>query len=282
MLFARKKKSRPLEQIKAHYEIEKELAARLFHSPKEERLRLYSSLYNELFLRVPHHPQLVRKDSPQAIRKAVAPQLGFLRRFLKDHFLFVELGPGDCSLSLEVAKSVKGVVGLEVSREIAGRPFFSPNFQLALFDGCNLPLSNRTVDIVYSNQVMEHLHPDDAVEQLQSIFAILKPGGLYVCLTPNRINGPHDISRYFDRIATGFHLHEYTNTELGNLLTRAGFSKIRFFVRVRGYYFPFPFFAIKWGERFLTLMPYVLRKFLASRFPFRNLLGIRLGAVKAT
>jgi hypothetical protein len=31
---------------------------------------------------------------------------------------------------------------------------------------------------------MEHLHPEDAFEQLRNIIRALAPGGRYVCITP--------------------------------------------------------------------------------------------------
>lgn len=58
------KDPRSLEQIREHYEMEKELANRLRFATKQERRTLYSSLYDQLFTRVPHHPQLTRKSSP--------------------------------------------------------------------------------------------------------------------------------------------------------------------------------------------------------------------------
>jgi hypothetical protein len=56
---------------------------------------------------------------------------------------------------------------------------------------------------MYSKELMEHLHCDDvdpAVEHLPGA----RPSGVYVCITPNRLGGPHDISRNFDDVATGF------------------------------------------------------------------------------
>ena len=39
---------------------------------------------------------------------------------------------------------------------------------------------------------------------LANLYRALKPGAVYVCITPNRLSGPHDISLYFDSVATGF------------------------------------------------------------------------------
>ena len=52
------------EQIREHYEIEKKLASQLRDATREERRSLYSSLYDELFRRVPSHPQLTDKAGP--------------------------------------------------------------------------------------------------------------------------------------------------------------------------------------------------------------------------
>lgn len=55
------KDTRTFEQLKEHYEIEKALADRLRSAGKEERKRLYLVVYDELFKRVPEHPQLIQK-----------------------------------------------------------------------------------------------------------------------------------------------------------------------------------------------------------------------------
>jgi hypothetical protein len=62
----------------------------------------------------------------------------------------------------------------------------------------------------------------------------LKPGGRYLVVTPNRLSGPHDISRAFDDVARGFHLKEYTYGELSRALRQAGFRRVRVFQRLHG------------------------------------------------
>jgi len=109
---------RNFQQLKEHYEIEKELAGRLRNAPKEERKQLYASLYDELFKRVPHHPQLTRKGDSEDSRERVARQMRFLNDFLHPETIFLEVGSGDCSLALEVAKRVRKVYAVDVSKEI--------------------------------------------------------------------------------------------------------------------------------------------------------------------
>lgn len=51
------------------------------------------------------------------------------------------------------------------------------------------------------------------------------PGGAYYCITPNAVTGPHDISVYFDKVASGFHLKEYSYRELSRAFTGIGLRK---------------------------------------------------------
>lgn len=127
---------------------------------------------------------------------------------------------------------------------------------------------------------MEHLHPDDAFEQLENIYRTLTLGGIYICITPNRLNGPHDISRHFDEVATCFHLKEYTTLELSNLFKKVGFSKIRVYVGARGKYISLPVFPIVICETLCDRLPNYFRKIIVRSLLFRVLLGSPIIGVK--
>jgi predicted SAM-dependent methyltransferase len=120
-----------------------------------------------------------------------------------------------------------------------------------LSDGVSVPVPPGSVNVAYSYQLMEHLHPEDAFEQLENIYAALAPGGLYICITPNRLSGPHDISYYFDNEATGFHLKEYTTWELSRLFKRAGFSQTSAYVGFRDKRAGVPPFSVGFCEAVL-------------------------------
>jgi hypothetical protein len=267
-------------QIREHYEIEKELANKLRNASKQERRFLYTSLYDELFQRVPLHPQLRLKKSPLESEKWVESQMMFLKSFLTKDTTFMEIGPGDCALSLEVAKSVKQVFAIDVSSEISKSLITKDNFKLILSDGSNIALPNNSIDIAYSNQLMEHLHPDDAFEQLQNIFNALVSGGSYICCTPNRLGGPYDVSRYFDKVATGFHLKEYTISELSTLFRKVRFSKFKIYIGANGFYLIFPTRLIILFENLLSLLPSAIRSSIARNLPFRLLLNGRCVGIK--
>jgi SAM-dependent methyltransferase len=262
-----------------HYEVERELADRLRNATREQRRGLYGPVYDELYKRVPHHPQLARKASPELTSQALGPQLRILKPYLHLETRILEIGPGDCTLSLAIAPRVRQVYGLDVSEEITQTLDLPSNFKLILSDGTSVPLPPDSVDVAYSNQLMEHLHPDDALEQLSGICRALRPGGVYICITPNRLNGPHDISRHFDPIATGFHLKEYTVTELSDLFKSVGFSKVQVLLGRRGACVPAPAGPVKAGEAALNMLPLAARK-VVGRTLGRAFLGIRLLGTK--
>jgi SAM-dependent methyltransferase len=265
--------------VRQHYEVERELSDRLRSASREERRSLYGAVYDELYQRVPHHPQLTRKSSPELTQAGLGPQLRLLRPYLRPDTVLLEIGPGDCAFSMALAPLVRQVYGLDVSAEITSRVALPPNFKLILSDGTSVPLPPDSVDVAYSNQLMEHLHPDDAFEQLQGIWRALRPGGVYICVTPNRVNGPHDISQYFDSVATGFHLKEYTVAELSQLFRKVGFREVKTLLGHKGRCVPAPVPPVVTAEAVLAALPDRAR-LLVGRTLGRAFLGVRLRGTK--
>jgi SAM-dependent methyltransferase len=268
------------EQIKEHYEIEKELANRLRNGSIEERHFLYSAVYDELFRRVPYHSQLTKKTFPQERLQFIHHQMKLIKRFIDENTIFMEIGSGDCALSFEVSKYVKQVYAIDVSNEITKAKDVPENFHLILSDGCSIPVSEASVHVSYSDQLIEHLHVDDAVVQLQNICQSLVPQGVYICITPNRLTGPHDISKYFDEVATGFHLKEYTFTDLDRLFKQAGFSKVTFYIGGRGIYIQVPKLLMILIEKVLSSMKPSFRRVVAQNDPASILLKIHIVGTK--
>lgn len=269
------------DEIKHDYEIEKALADKLRNATQEERKTLYPQVYSEYFEKVKKAPQIIRKQNTREKERYVLKQLNQFKHLLKPTMTFVEVGAGDCALSMTVASHVKKAYALEVSDHISLTREKPDNFEVITFDGLHFPFEDNSVDFVYSNQLMEHLHPDDAASQLSEIYRILKKGGMYYCITPSRLNGPHDISKYFDKQSTGFHLKEYTHGELDRMFSACGFSKRRSVIAAKGrYYFSLPVFMITVFENILGLLPHSLRHKLASFVPFKVLLGIKFTGIK--
>lgn len=273
------KTERSPEQIRNHYLIEKELAAQLHAATKEDRRQLYTTLYDELFRRVPDHPQISLKHEA-ASQRSLNHRLGLLKRHLHPTATYLEIGPGDCSFAIEVAELVRKVYAVDVSNEITREAELPDNFELIISDGSSIPVPPGSIDVAYSDQLMEHLHPDDAVDQLRSIYESLAPGGLYICITPNRLSGPHDVSQYFDDVATGFHLKEYSATELSRMFKAVGFRKLHLLVGARGFHVKTATPLIKVLESLLALTPHRLGRTLARGLPLRSILGVKLIGTK--
>lgn len=173
--------NRSPERLRAHYEIEKSLADRLRAATKEERALLYQSVYDDLYKAVPDHPQLARKAKRSERSIEVGREMQVLERFSPEGCTFLELGPGDCALSFEMCRRASHVFALDVSDEITRVGDAPKNFSLLLTDGTAIPVEAGAIDVAYGNQLMEHLHPDDAEDQLKNIVRALKAGGVYVC-----------------------------------------------------------------------------------------------------
>jgi len=267
-----KRSNLTIEQVNNLYEIEKDLASRLRNSTREERLnhKLYTSLYDELFNRVPYHPQLKKKSHTENTAIRVAGSIQLLDRFMNQDSTFLEIGCGDCAVSIEAAKRVKNVYALDVSNEITKDIIFPQNAEFILSDGVSIPVPNNSINIAYSNQLMEHLHPDDVIEQLHNIYNSLTPGGCYICSTPNRLIGPSDVSEGFDDVSMGFHLKEYSATELYDIFKQSGFSKIYLHQGFKQYInfntplTPITVFIFKIYENMLSILPFPLRSILTK------------------
>jgi SAM-dependent methyltransferase len=264
-------------EIRRHYEIEVELAARLRNATRDERRTLYASLYDELFRRVQTHPQLMHKahgSSPTTL------QLRHLDRYLAHDSVFLEVGAGDCALSRAVAARVIKAYAIDVSTEITSTVPRHPNLEIIVTDGLTLPVDDGSVTVAYSTQVLEHLHPDDAFDHLRQVYTALAPDGRYICITPNRLTGPHDISKYFDVVAKGFHLREYTLVELGNMMREAGFERVEAWTTRKGTSLRIPWALVRTTERAVGMLPHHLGRSIGKALPVRIVLDGYVVGVK--
>jgi SAM-dependent methyltransferase len=84
-----------------------------------------------------------------------------------------------------------------------------------------LPLGRSTVDVIASLQVIEHLW--DQRRFLAECVRVLRPGGLLLITTPNRIT----FSPGRDTPLNPFHTREFSATELAGLLRDAGLQVMR-------------------------------------------------------
>lgn len=70
-------------------------------------------------------------------------------------------------------------------------------------------LSNDSFDMVISFQLIEHI--DDDTTLISEVFRVLKPGGKFICTTPNR---------FMSLTRNPYHVREYTKKELSDQLQK--------------------------------------------------------------
>jgi len=259
-----KNPTRTVERLRHHFEVERELAARLRGSNREERPALFKKLYNELFERVPDHPRLTRRDSVDESRRKVEGQMRILKTVLQPGAALIEFAPGDCRLAYEAAKNVGSVIGVDISDQRSPEDLAPPNFQLVVYDGYDLGLPDEAADVVFSYQFLEHLHPDDVAPHMTLVHRLLRPGGWYVFDTPHRMSGPHDISAAFGTDLVCFHFQEWSYSEMTDALHHAGFHEVRI-IRRGNVCGPVLDAALRGFERFVSWFPTKLGRWLARR-----------------
>lgn len=222
-------------ELRQHFEIERKLAAKLREAPsKDERRRLYGEVYRQRSELIPSHPLVQQAANPESRAGMVEPQVSLLRPFVDKQTRFCEVGAGDGAVAKALAPLVAGAIALDVTDALALPDDPGVGFEFRVFDGFDLGLPPDSVDLVYSNDVVEHLHPDDMLDHARAVLRVLRPGGVYVCITPNRLSGPHDVSRHFAESPQGFHLREYSATELAAALRQSGFSRVKIFLAAGG------------------------------------------------
>jgi len=266
--------TRSPERLQAHYIIERELAERLRGSAPDERSSLYGQLYGELFARLPDHPQ--HKMDPARRRKNTENQVAFLRGHLRPTDVYVEMGCGDAAVTRAVAPFVREAIGVDVTAALIDPAGAPENFRFVKTSGTDIALPSDYADLVYSNQLMEHLHPDDALAQLGEIHRVMKPGGRYICVTPSRVTGPHDISAYFGYEPAGFHLREYDHASLAVLFRQAGFGSAVAHATIKGRHVSVPVGVAVAVEKVFMALPRAARLRITQIGPVRNLAGVTL------
>ena len=262
------------DQLRHHFEVEKSIATRLKLADRMERARIYRSMYDELFSVVPDHPRLTRRNDERRTQETNAAKLKLFRRFVKRDDTVVEFGPGDCRFAFELCKLATRVLGVDISDQ-RGSKAAPDHFELVVYDGYTLDIEPGSAQVVISDQLIEHFHPEDTEHHFRIVRDLLHDGGRYVFRTPHRYNGPHDVSKYFTQEPQGFHLKEWTYGELEELLKRIGYESCWGYVCLKSWAIPVPAAALRLVERTMRFLPnaaqrvvrqYVLRDiFLSAR-----------------
>ena len=178
--------NRSYDQVFNHYQVEKRLASKLKQADRRARTEIYSTMYDELFSKVPDHPRLTKRNDEAESRKKVGHRLAFIKRFLRKDEVFVEFASGDGRLLKEAAQHCGQAIGVDISDQRDSNEHFPDNVDVIVYDGYDLSsISNDSVDFIFSDQLIEHLHEEDVELHFETIKRILKKGGAYAFRTPH-------------------------------------------------------------------------------------------------
>ncbi|MDQ1744472.1 MAG: hypothetical protein QOE23_2811 [Pseudonocardiales bacterium] len=131
----------------------------------------------------------------------------------------LEVGAGEGYGSALLAERVPAVLALDYDASaIAHLARHYPRLAAVRGNLAGLPVAGASIDTVISLQVIEHVwdHPQFLAECAR----VLRPGGLLVLTTPNRLT----FSPGADRPVNPFHTHEFTAAELCRLVAGSGLA----------------------------------------------------------
>ena len=160
---------------------------------------------------------------------------------------------------------MRRVRAVEIADQIPGGAPRPANFELVLYDGGDPGIAPDSVDVVFSEQLVEHLHPDDAAAHFAFVHRMLRPGGRYVLRTPERWTGPHDVSRWFAETPQGFHLREWSYADLVVAGRRCGYRRYEAYWNARGIRARWPLPLALTVESAVVRMPRRLRRTLGHK-----------------
>lgn len=141
---------------------------------------------------------------------------GLSLKFVKDKSV-LDIASGEGYGSALLAKVASSVVGVDIDSECVeyARQKYgnSSNLNFLVGSCSSVPLPNRSVDVVTSFETIEH--HDQHEEMMGEIKRVLKPGGLLLISSPNRLTYLAETKE-----SNPFHVKELYYEELVNLLER--------------------------------------------------------------
>ncbi len=229
------------QMILTHWELEKKLTNDLLESNSENRWEVFEQAYTNLYSKLEWLNSLSEDRTSPADKFATWIQI-----IGSPPQKIYEVGSGKAEMITYLAKCGFECKATEITKE-RGSKHTNPSLPCLSWgnsDGVHLDhfeptefydlvISNQVIehfhpdDLVISNQVIEHFHPDDLIIHFQSAYKIITKQGRYIFTTPHCHTGPHDLSLVFKYDEPQcMHLKEYTYRELCDALKMAGYQHV--------------------------------------------------------
>lgn len=220
------------QMILAHWELERQLTQDLLSSTAQDRWETFDRSYTRLYSELQWLNRFAG-ESDATLASNHAQYRKWQTAVGVPPLAIYEIGSGKGELIAYLAQQGFSCKATEITRERGEKHSDAavPNLRWGVSDGVHLDdfEGAATYDVAISDQVLEHLHPDDLEAHLRGAHRILRPGGRYIFRTPHRFSGPHDVSQVFNcDKPLGMHLKEYTHRETLTALRRAGFGRAYF------------------------------------------------------
>lgn len=207
--------------------IESQLARQLTTASSVERAKLYGEVYDRIYeMHLSRDPDILDFGAQRSM-------LPLLERCSRPGEEVIEVGCGTGLLATELALRGRRVTGVDVSTvalaRAEARARAVPGVRFVHSQGTELPLPGDMAAFAFSVEVVEHMHEEDVGRHLREVHRVLRAGGIYWLVSPNRINHVTAAERFgVDVDATeDVHLKEWTHRELIVALRAAGFTRIR-------------------------------------------------------
>jgi ubiquinone/menaquinone biosynthesis C-methylase UbiE len=212
------------ENLVEAFKIEKEFHTRILEEKNPSvRKELYKEVYNKV------HVIYNRGKTNEFVNKNRIINL-FRKELTGKSIIDIGCGKGDFLISLRETIPTKKLVGLDVSEPMLPKEYGNIEFINSDIIEFNTP---EKFDIVFSDNVMEHIAPADLDTHLKCLYNTLNQYGKLIIIMPNKLFGPSDVTRIIDYTysnkteAMGTHLNESTYTDMIKLLKSKNFRKIR-------------------------------------------------------
>lgn len=225
----KKQTGEPEEWIQNYYRVERDYAQKILLSAKDssDREQLFRDGYNQITNIIDtYNPGGGETDYTDVV-------VALIRKRLQKGSHVFDLGCASGNLLYKLAIVGYEIEGIDVSDELiqkASDKLGSISISDKVHRSDVMSYNPQgTFDCVVMDNVIEHFHPDTVDDVLHKCHEMLNEDGYVIVLTPHRFSGPHDISKHFLPLgskAEGFHLREYSFTDLYEQLDQAGFRSV--------------------------------------------------------